>query len=575
MADITRPKPPRPTPSRPTVPPLSRSRARTLTTAAPRKLARRASISGLTLPNSITTTIPGSGVITANKAQRTSKTTQKLVVLPTAPQTKPLLEEDEDAVVLHGYETDTGVRELKNEGERMTKEQRKKAGFKRITAYCVAESFKMKVMASFLKREHNVQPRMFDEALYVMYHLPLLPGYGPGANIRSSAPPADETPAVPPTSEVEESGYVTSPPASPPASAPAVDSYVSLVEAVPPTPAAATDTETDVQSYHSLPTPDVDGTFTTHHDERDGSVTPLATAASLPAVESSHSVPHSHHSHHSHSHKELDSFAEVVFFSYGVVVFFGLAESQERAILEDIQEAGVMRRPLGEDQWEIEECHYAYDSHIVYPRVYNDFFTFKSHSTLSTLSVAHALAQSTLLARYETLTHTTLSSPSSLAIPQQLASTGSLHLSRTEALKLTGRLFKLRRDVNLVSNVLDVPELFWEETQTQGRLRALYDAVREYMEIGPRVEVLNDKLAVAESLLDAIHDHLNNNAMERITWIIIWLIVVACLVEVGEVIARLIFHATKAESSTAACNILTTTSNLEEVLSVLERMMGS
>lgn len=64
----------------------------------------------------------------------------------------------------------------------------------------------------------------------------------------------------------------------------------------------------------------------------------------------------------------------------------------------------------------------------------------------------------------------------------QLALTGSLRLTRKDALKLTGRLFKLRRDVNLVSNVLDVPDLFWEEGQAS--LRALYDAVRDYMEIG-------------------------------------------------------------------------------------------
>jgi uncharacterized Rmd1/YagE family protein len=95
------------------------------------------------------------------KTQRTSKTTQKLVVLPSAPQTRPLLEDDE-------YETDTGVRERKNEGERMNKEQRKKAGFSRITAYCVAESFKMKLLASFLRREHNVVPRVFDDALYAV-----------------------------------------------------------------------------------------------------------------------------------------------------------------------------------------------------------------------------------------------------------------------------------------------------------------------------------------------------------------------------------------------------------------------
>lgn len=53
--------------------------------------------------------------------------------------------------------------------------------------------------------------------------------------------------------------------------------------------------------------------------------------------------------------------------------------------------------------------------------------------------------------------------------------------------------------MNLVSNVLDVPELFW--TEGQASLRALYDAVREYMEIGVRVGVLNEKLAVAEDLV--------------------------------------------------------------------------
>lgn len=78
-----------------------------------------------------------------------------------------------------------------------------------------------------------------------------------------------------------------------------------------------------------------------------------------------------------------------------------------------------------------------------------------------------------------------------------LASTGELKLRRRDALRLTGRLFQLRRDVNLVSNVLDVPELFWSEAS----LKDLYDAVREYMEIGPRVHVLNEKLTVANDLV--------------------------------------------------------------------------
>ncbi|KAJ3779540.1 hypothetical protein GGU10DRAFT_402271 [Lentinula aff. detonsa] len=44
----------------------------------------------------------------------------------------------------------------------------------------------MKLLASFLKREHNFGPTVFNEALYAMYHLPLLLGYGSNSNIHSS-----------------------------------------------------------------------------------------------------------------------------------------------------------------------------------------------------------------------------------------------------------------------------------------------------------------------------------------------------------------------------------------------------
>lgn len=66
---------------------------------------------------------------------------------------------------------------------------------------------------------------------------------------------------------------------------------------------------------------------------------------------------------------------------------------------------------------------------------------------------------------------------------------------------MTGKLFKLRRDINLVSNVLDVPELFW----TEASLGDLYDAVREYMEISGRVQSLNEKLGVASDFVSLVY----------------------------------------------------------------------
>ncbi|KAF7356861.1 DUF155 domain-containing protein [Mycena venus] len=521
-------------PSAPSVP-ARRARTGRLSDAASTAppLARRASVSGLA---------PG-------KVQRTSKTSQKLVVLPSAPQTKPL-PGDGDEELAFGYETDTGVREYKSQAERMTKEQRKRAGFKRITVYCICETLKMKLLSSFLKREHNVAPRVFDEALYVMYHLPLLPGYGPGSNIRSSVPAKSTTgkSILSRLSEAEEDGYQgTYFPAAHSPKDRRNDGYISSESPVftrkplPPfTPGSIPETpasEDVPQTPASAPDPLV--VF--------GDDTPASEIPTAPAQTS-----------------EEEDVAEVVFFEYGVVVFFGLDEQQEKSILEDAENAGIMKKKIPEDDWEIEECHFAHDRHIAYPRIYNDFFTLKSRSHLLKLSIAHALAQSTLLAHYETNAQRVLSSPLTLAIPKQLATSGALQLRRHDALKLTGSLFKLRRDVNLVSNVLDVPELFWSEAS----LKELYDAVREYMEIKGRVQVLNEKLAVASDFLDAIHDHLNNFAMERITWIIIWLIVAAILVELGEVIARLIVHATMGGGDRVEPVL-----SRDDVLMTLERMM--
>ncbi|KAF8190535.1 hypothetical protein BJ912DRAFT_1022218 [Pholiota molesta] len=363
------------------------------------------------------------GLISA-KAQRTSKTTHKLVELPSAPQTRPLLADREEDLTL-GHEID---------GEQGP---RKEAGFKRLTAYCVAESFKMKLLSSFLKREHNVSPRAFDEHCY-----------GPNANVRSSAPSKMKTGRSFLAHLSEPKRTATKGPTSP----------------------RRRRRRQPRRRAPPFPTP---------------SRPPLPSEASK---------------------RSDDDVAEVVFFEYGVVVFFGLAEDQERDILEDIDNAGIMKRKMEEEDWEIEECHFTHDPLIAYPRIYNDFFS-APEITLAPLklSIAHALAQSTS-------SHDTKPTPAP-------GVSGALKLRRHEALKLTGRLFKLRRDVNLVSNVLDVPELFWSEAS----LKELYDAV------------LNDKLGVASDFLDAIHDHLNSNAMDRITWIVIWLIVVACLVELGEV----------------------------------------
>ena len=154
-----------------------------------------------------------------------------------------------------------------------------------------------------------------------MYHLPLLPGYGPGSNLRSSAPPAPiPSPAAEypiPQSETDE--------------APAELAYFS----------APTRT-VELDGYMPSTSPPLDALSETEM------LTPNPPSEGTPRPAARELAPP----------PDPDAIAEAVFLAYGVVVFFGLDESQERNILEDVQSAGVMQKALKEDRWEIEECHY-------------------------------------------------------------------------------------------------------------------------------------------------------------------------------------------------------------------------
>jgi uncharacterized Rmd1/YagE family protein len=68
------------------------------------------------------------------------------------------------------------------------------------------------------------------------------------------------------------------------------------------------------------------------------------------------------------SHSTTNQIAEAVFFSYGVSIFFGFQEDEERAVMEDIDAAGGWIRGLGEDDWEVEEFHYAVCSAVSLPQ---------------------------------------------------------------------------------------------------------------------------------------------------------------------------------------------------------------
>jgi hypothetical protein len=82
------------------------------------------------------------------------------------------------------------------------------------------------------------------------------------------------------------------------------------------------------------------------------------------------------------------------------------------------------------------------------------------------------------------------------------------------------------------SNILDVPNFFWDSEPT---LHPLYEAIREYLEIDLRIKVLNERCRVFLDLAEILSESDADAKMSYITWIVIALIVLSILVTVTEV----------------------------------------
>ncbi|ATY61882.1 sporulation RMD8 [Cordyceps militaris] len=472
---------------------------------------------------------------------RTTKISEKLVLLPETDDKEPDAEdelesdaalarriqaEDDNAGPLRDEELDVlrkrgGIRG-KSYAERLPKMQRKDK-VSRLTAYCTAQAFKIKATADFLKDKHEAKTKLYDDCLYVIYALPLMNGTD-GYRVRGR--PILKTPGTGKTVldlEIERTeqrgrheGYF------------ADDAY--------------TGPDSPEQPSHVRPG--------THQPSPDND-TDAATRRAYHHHSSSH-LPHDDDArsgggggsplHHRLGGGPNKNFAEMFVYSYGVVVFWNFSEYQEKDILADLTFAdaedgiSLLTRPLEQHDFETEEFHFEYSADVKRPRIFNDMITLMPRSDhMIKLTISHAIAQSTKLCLFEERLGETMLDAQD--VPKTLALTGELNMTRTEIVKILGRLFKSRVDINLSSNILDVPNFFWDSEPT---LHPLYAAIREYLEIDPRIKVLNERCRVFLDLAEILSDSVNDAKMSSITWIVIILILVSILVTVTEVGLRFV-----------------------------------
>jgi uncharacterized Rmd1/YagE family protein len=134
---------------------------------------------------------------------------------------------------------------------------------------------------------------------------------------------------------------------------------------------------------------------------------------------------------------------------------------------------------------------------------------------------------------YESLVDATIELTKDL--PTQLALTGKISMPRKEINMQIGELFILRINIHLQGSVLDAPELMWAEPQ----LEPVYGAVRSYLEMNQRVELLTDRLGVLEDLLRVLKEQLGQTHGEYLEWIVVVLIAAEIVVAAVNIVVDL------------------------------------
>lgn len=106
--------------------------------------------------------------------------------------------------------------------------------------------------------------------------------------------------------------------------------------------------------------------------------------------------------------------------------------------------------------------------------------------------------------------------------------------SQQEILRVTGHLFKLRAALNLYSELIETPDLYWSEPT----LEKIYEAVSRRLDVPLRISIMNRKLDYLTDEQRALLSFLNERKGTRLEWIIILLILVEVLIEIVPFVAR-------------------------------------
>lgn len=412
----------------------------------------------------------GTPMSAAHIPARSSKLSEKLVLLPETEAEHEDSDEETDSDTKPPDDDEVKKRKAgkagKSDAERLHKSQRMAdPQLARTTAYCTAQSYKLRSMATFVRDHHGAKTKLYDDCLYCVYQLPLLGGTD-GYRVRSSPvvknpggrSVLDEQIEANENREYREGWRDESSEYSVVGNEGYNHQRQEQLDAAQRRDDEERQDEHDQETQRNLDEAQ-------EHERVNGG----------PRRESNQSSESSilgFASPQGGVSPEASTVAEAFIFSYGVAVLWNFSHNQEKDLLADLTFSGtsslpsqqkqalsqkasfanptplpLLTRPLDESDFETEEFHFQYNNAIPKPRIYNDMITLRTSDHMIKLAMSHAIGQSTKLSFFEERMQRTMSEAQ--YVPRQLALQGRLGMNRKEVVGLVGRLFEGRVDVNL------------------------------------------------------------------------------------------------------------------------------
>eukprot|EP01134_Creolimax_fragrantissima_P007080 CFRG7080T1 len=210
---------------------------------------------------------------------------------------------------------------------------------------------------------------------------------------------------------------------------------------------------------------------------------------------------------------------EIFYFDYGVVVMWGLAPEEQKEALEELhafQSDSIALESHNELEFDI-----VVDSSVTQSVSDGTIFLHDMQDERMRMTISYVLSQSVKLQVYEQIFAATIDRY--LHLPSEIANTGWTGLSRRQSNALTGELYMLNSAINLVSNIMDTPEMMWAENQ---HLTQLYKAMRRYLEMQRRLDVVGERMNVMDDMCTYIKTDINNYVEVKLYWWVIILLAV-------------------------------------------------